>query len=95
MIQGSDRDFFSQEELIQIYQAAGSPEQEALFTAARDLFPDRMAAADPPMLKVETGIHGRWFVRDEKEEPEAPIYTVKSGRCCWIGILEDGTALPY
>ncbi|MCD8144784.1 MAG: hypothetical protein LUD79_05535 [Oscillospiraceae bacterium] len=93
MIQGSTRDYFTQEELIRIYEAAGSPEQEALETAARSLFPERMAAPEPPMLKSETGLHGRWFIRDD--QPEEPAYTIKSGRCCWVGILKDGTALPY
>ena len=95
MIQGSNRDYFTQDELIAIYQKAGSPEQSALTEAARSLFPERMSAEEPPLLKVENGTRGRWFLRGENSRPEAPLYTVKSGHCCWIGILEDGTALPY
>lgn len=95
MIQGSTQVYFTQDELIQIYQHAGSAEQNALLSSAKALFPDRMAAEVPPLLKAEPGIHGRWFIRDEKTGPEEPVITIKSGHFNWIGILEDGTALPY
>ncbi len=95
MIQGSTQDYFTQEELIQIYQDAGGAERNALLAAAQRLFPERMVAENRPFLLVEEGIHGRWFVLDPDAPAEAPQYTIKSGHCSWIGILQDGTALPY
>lgn len=96
MIQDTVKDSFTQDELIAIYQKAGSPHQEALLAAARELFPERMAAPEPPMLKVEEGLHGRCFCRTpDREEAEAPQYTIKSGHCNWVGIMEDGEALKY
>jgi hypothetical protein len=55
-----------------------------------------MAAEQPPMLRVETGLHGRRFRRHPEDETvETPAYTLKSGRCQWVGIMEDGEAIPY
>lgn len=50
------------------------------------------------MLKVEEGLHGRCFCRTPDREnavAEAPKYTIKSGHCSWVGIMEDGEALKY
>ena len=98
MIQDTVKDSFTQDELITIYEKASSPQQEALLAAARELFPERMAAPEPPMLKVEEGLHGRCFCRTPDREnavAEAPKYTIKSGHCSWVGIMEDGEALKY
>jgi hypothetical protein len=96
MIKNTVADFFTQEELIQIYEKAGSPQQAALRAAAEELFPQRMGSDTPPMLKVEEGLHGRAFCRTEdRKTAEVPKYTIKSGQCSWVGVFEDGTALPY
>ncbi len=96
MIQDTVVDAFTQDELIAIYQTAGSPQEDALRAAARALFPERMAAQVPPMLKVEEGLHGRCFCRTpDRKEAEAPKYTIKSGHCSWVAIMEDGEALKY
>jgi hypothetical protein len=96
MIRNTVADAFSQKELIEIYHKAGSVEEEALIAAAKELFPQRMAAEQPPMLRVETGLHGRRFLRHPEDETvETPAYTLKSGQCQWVGIMEDGEAIPY
>jgi hypothetical protein len=96
MIQNTVADAFTQDELIEIYHKAGSAEQDALIAAAKELFPQRMEADQPPMLKVETGLHGRGFRRHPEDEvAETPVYTLKSGCCNWVGIMEDGEALKY
>ncbi len=96
MIQEPVGDFFTQDELIAIYQKAGSAQETALQAAARELFPERMAAPEPPMLLVEEGPHGRSFCRTpDRQVAEAPKYTIKSGRCNWVAIMEDGEALKY
>ncbi len=95
MIEGSTQDYFNTEELIAIYQKAGCAEQTALYTAAGQLFPLRMQADNAPFILVEEGLHGRWFVLGEGQEAQQPVYTIKSGHCAWIGVLQDGTALPY
>ncbi len=86
------------EELIAIYEKAGTVEQSALEAAAAELYPGRMDGDAPAKIQVETGIHGRWFRREggKGKEPtyEAPRYTIKS-RLNWVGVLEDGTALAY
>ena len=96
MIKTDDFDYFTQDELIAVYEKAGSPEEADLRAAALSLFPERMQAEKPPMLRVETGIHGRWFYLDEARTViQEPKYTIKSGRCCWVGVMEDGSVQKY
>ncbi|MCD8086177.1 MAG: hypothetical protein LUF28_07640 [Clostridiales bacterium] len=89
---------YSCEELIAIYQRAGSVELPALEAAAAELYPGRMDGDAPANIQVETGNHGRWFRREagKGKEPvyEAPKYTIKS-RLNWVGVMEDGCVLAY
>ena len=96
MVKASKDDYFTQDELLAIYEKAGEPNETALLEAAAALYPDRIAADKPPMLKCEEGIHGRWFYLDEERTVyEPPEFTIKSGHCSWIAVMKNGTALKY
>lgn len=88
---------FTCEELLAIYKAAGSAELTALQAAADELYPGRRNGTPPAQLQVETGLHGRWFRREQGKNVtyEAPKYTIKSQPLNWVAVFEDGTAIPY
>lgn len=87
-----EKDYYSCDELIALYRQVGA-DQAALNAAAKVQYPERVKA---PEIRVETGLHGRWFPLDEeREEFAAPVYTIKGGKCSWVGIMEDGTAHEY
>lgn len=84
---------FTVDELREIYEAAGTADQDKLRETARKLYPDRLTAEGvPPISSYEGG--GRAFRRGD-EGYEKPVFTIASRRCPCLGILADGTALSY
>lgn len=88
------RPAFTEGQLIEIYEAAGrSGDLSALKAKARELYPDILEDGEPPITRVE-GWFGRSF-EDAAGKMVHSKWVLCSNRCNSVGILADGTPMPY
>lgn len=81
----------TQEELLQVYETAASPDVKTLQKAAVRMFPERFGLRPPDIYRHDGGScafrhHGE-YVR--------PKYTLSTPPLNQIGVMDDGTAYLY
>lgn len=92
--QSRKQPYFTAEQMIEIYEASGRSDDEfTLRQKAKELYPDIVKADGvPPITKRPP--HGRWF--DKGDGTCGPAaFTLVSGMCRTVGIMEDGTPHPF
>lgn len=76
------------EQMIQVYEAAGRSIDPAVLQEVSDrMFPD----SEVKFYRLKGSFKG--FI-DQEGVMHKAVYTIGTGPN-WIGIMEDGTALPY
>ena len=81
----------SQEELLAVYQAAGSADLDVLRDTAVQMFPDRFREK-PPQLYAHQGGASAFRHHGEVTRPERTIGAAPLNQ---IEIMPDGMAYPY
>lgn len=85
--------YFTAEQLIQIYEEAGRVlDVDALQSAAKKLFPETLAPDGRAPVFVREGA-GKMFMM--KGEYQKAHHSILSQRGYGLGIMDDGTPLPY
>ncbi len=86
--------YFTMEQMIEIYEASSrSDDESTLRQKAKELHPDILKAdGTPPITKLPA--HGRWFPTANGSYGPA-AFTLVSGMCNSVGIMEDGTPHPF
>lgn len=86
--------YFTAGQMIEIYEASGRSDDESILRQkAKELYPDIVKSDGvPPITKRPP--HGRWF--DKGDGTCGPAaFTLVSGMCRAVGIMEDGTPRPF
>lgn len=81
----------TQQELLQVYEAARTTDTSVLKKTAAQLFPERFSDEPPTIYLIRGGT--RSFAHGDT--CSRPQHTIGTPPLRQIGVMEDGTAYPY